>query len=117
MNSSQTSQPLRARISKPSRTAMQSGRGRTDQWVLEYETLSPRRPENLMGWTSSGDTLNQVKLKFNTLEEAVSFAEEKGLAYTVLPDQERVVRPRNYVDNFKYIPPEANQEKSEEKSV
>ncbi len=85
---------------------MQSGRGRVGSWVLEYEPETRRQPENLMGWTSSGDTLNQVKLKFASAEDAIAFAENKGWAYTVLPTQERIVKPRNYVDNFKYIPDE-----------
>ena len=96
------------KIYMPSRNPMQSGRGRgsNEGWVLEYELETPRRPENLMGWTSSSDTLNQVKLNFVSQEDAIAFAEKKGWAYTVLPKQERVVKPRNYVDNFKYIPPE-----------
>ena len=82
---------------------MQSGRGRVGGWVLEYELETARSPEMLMGWTSSGDTLNQVRLKFATAEDAIQFAQDKGWAYTVLPAQERIVTPRNYVDNFKYI--------------
>jgi len=100
---------MNVKIYSPARSAMQSGRAKTEGWVLEYETTTARRPENLMGWTSSGDTLNQVKLKFPTQEDAVRFAQSKGWGYTVLPAQERQVRPRNYVDNFKYIPPEDQQ--------
>lgn len=84
---------------------MQSGRGKIGQWLLEYETATPRQPEALMGWTASGDTLNQVKLTFDTLEDATGFAEKEGLAYTVMPEHQRRVKPRNYGDNFKYIPP------------
>jgi len=97
---------MNVRIFKPSKNAMQSGRGKTHQWILEHEDLSARRPEHLMGWTSSNDTLNQVRLRFDSAQEAIAFAEEKGWPYTVLPDQGRKLRPRNYVDNFKYIPPE-----------
>ena len=85
---------------------MQSGKGKTHQWVLEYELESSRAPESLMGWASSEDTLNQVRLKFDTCDEAVAFAKGKGWNTTILPSQARVVIPRNYVDNFKYIPPE-----------
>jgi len=85
---------------------MQSGRAKTQSWVLEYELKSQRAPENLMGWTSSKDALGQVKLNFSSMEKAVEFANCKGWTYTVLPAQERKVTPRNYVDNFKYIPPE-----------
>ncbi len=99
---------MNVKIYTPSKTTMQAGRAKTGGWVLEYELATPRIPENLMGWTASGDTLNQVKLEFGTMQDAISFAEKKGWPYTVLPAQERVVKPRNYVDNFKYIPPEEN---------
>jgi hypothetical protein len=83
---------------------MQSGRGNTKKWVLEYEPLTPRRPEPLMGWISSGDTLNQVRLYFDTKEDAIAYAQRKGLDYTVDPEQTRRVTPRNYADNFRPRP-------------
>ena len=83
---------------------MQSGRGKTKSWVLEFDLLTARRPEPLMGWTSSGDTLNQVRLTFATSEDAVAYAERKGLDYAVEPEHVRRVRPRNYADNFKPRP-------------
>lgn len=85
---------------------MQSGRGKTALWVLEYETVSKRAPEALMGWTSSEDTLNQVQLKFDTVDEAIAFAEKKGWDYTLAEEHIRKVRPRNYGDNFRYVPVE-----------
>ena len=97
---------MKVRIFQPSKNAMQSGRANTGKWVLEYELETKRQPEHLMGWTSSGDTLNQVRLKFKTADDAVAYAEARGWDYTVLTPQERRVVPRNYVDNFKYIPPE-----------
>ena len=57
-----------------------------------------------MGWCSSEDTLNQVQIKFATLDEAVGFAEKKGWDYKISQPRERRVVPRNYGDNFKYIP-------------
>lgn len=97
---------MKAKIYKPSKSAMQSGRGRGKSWVLEYEPTSSRQAEPLMGWTSSEDTLNQVKLKFSSSDDAVAYAEKKGWDYTILPEQTRRVKPRNYTDNFKYIPVE-----------
>ncbi len=94
------------RIYRPSKTAMQSGRANTQQWVLEYETATARRPEHLMGWTASGDTLNQVKLRFPSAEEAVAFAKRKGWSYAVQPEHERRIRPRNYQQNFRFRPAE-----------
>lgn len=83
---------------------MQSGRA-TPFWILEYDSDAQRSPEPLMGWTQSDDTLHQVKMKFDSLQKAQKYAEEKGLKYTVLPAHIKRVKPRNYGDNFKYIPP------------
>ncbi len=94
---------MQVRIYQPAKNAMQSGRAKKC-WVLEYITDTARVPEPLMGWTSSGDTKNQVRLRFDTLEAARAFAREKGWTYTEQPAQKRVVRPRNYGDNFKVIP-------------
>ena len=97
---------MRARIYKPSRNTMQSGRGKTKTWVLEYENDSARTPEQLMGWVSSEDTNNQVKLRFDSEKDAIKFAKSKGLDYKVTAEQTRKTKPRNYGDNFKYIPVE-----------
>jgi hypothetical protein len=98
---------MKARIYRPSKTATQSGLAKTDVWVLEYEPATERKPEPLMGWTASGDTFNQVRLKFTSLEEAKAFAEKKGIEYSVRKPQKRRVRPRNYADNFRYIKTES----------
>jgi len=95
---------MKVRIYRPDKNAMQSGRGKT-QWLLDYETVSRRQPESLMGWTSSEDTLNQVVLKFDTRDEAIAFAKRKGWEYSIAPEHDRKITPRNYGDNFRYIPP------------
>ena len=92
----------RARILRPAKTAMQSGTALTRKWVLEYEPATPRQPDPLMGWSSARDTLNQVRLRFETLEEAVAFAERKGLDFTVVEPQARHPKPKSYADNFRY---------------
>jgi len=97
---------IKARIYKPSKSAMQSARGKSKQWVLEYENTTAKGPEPLMGWTQSGDTLGQVRLKFDSLADAQDYAEKKGLYCKVQTPSERKVKPRNYGDNFKYIPVE-----------
>ncbi|MGH1456165.1 MAG: ETC complex I subunit [Alphaproteobacteria bacterium] len=97
---------MNVKIYKPTKNAMQSGRAGLNDWVLEYNTTSSRQAEPLMGWTSSKDTLNQVRLKFDTCDDAVAFAEGKGWDYDVTPESVRRVKPKNYTDNFKYIPPE-----------
>lgn len=94
------------RIYRPAKSAMQSGRAKAQDWVLEYELKTARQPDGLMGWTSSGDALNEVRLSFSTMDDAVAYALKKGWGYTVQTAEERTIRPRNYVDNFKYVPPE-----------
>lgn len=97
---------MKARIYKPSKSAMQSGHAGGESWRLEYEPNTNKGPEPLMGWTASGDTLGQVSLKFQTLEDAVAYAQKKGIEYTVLQSKPRKIKPRNYSDNFRYIPPQ-----------
>jgi hypothetical protein len=99
---------MKVRIYRPSKNTMQSGLGKTKLWVLESELETPRGPEPLMGWTASGDTLNQVKLRFATQEQAVAYAEQQGWQFTLDTSHERIIRPRNYADNFRYIPPKDN---------
>ena len=91
-----------ARIHKPAKTAMQSGQARTKQWLLEFERTEPREIEPLMGWTSSGDTRQQVKLWFDTKEEAVAYATREGIPFRVEEPQEAKRRTIAYADNFKF---------------
>jgi len=91
-----------ARIYRPAKTAMQSGRGQTRKWILEYEPASPRSPDPLMGWATAADTLNEVQLRFDTCDEAVAFADKLGLDYTVIAPHDTVERPKSYADNFRY---------------
>ncbi len=66
------------KIYKPARNAMQSGKGKAQSWVLEHEAEAPRSRDPLMGWTSSGDTRQQLKLFFDTREEAMAYADARG---------------------------------------
>jgi ETC complex I subunit conserved region len=91
-----------ARIYRPAKTAMQSGRALTREWVLEFEQGSQRRPDPLMGWSSAQDTLNQIKLRFDTLDEAKAYAEKHDLDYAIVEPQERRLKPKSYADNFRY---------------
>ena len=93
---------MRARIYQPPKTAMQSGRAGTDIWVLEFEPNAPRRPDPLMGWIGSTDTLAQVRLQFATREEAVGYAEKHGIAYAVELPHTRRVKPKAYAENFAF---------------
>lgn len=90
-----------ARIYRPSKTAMQSGRALTRRWVLEFEPERPRTVEPLMGWTSSADMRSQILLEFDTREEAVAYAEKNQIPYQVFEPHALKVRPKSYADNFR----------------
>ena len=93
----------RARIFQQPKNAMQSGYAATHEWVLEFEPGDPQRPDPLMGWIGGADTRTQsLRLKFDTREEAVAYADKHGLRYEVeLPHKRRVV-PKAYADNFRF---------------
>jgi len=93
---------MKVRIFKPSKTAMQSGQANTKRWLLEFEPLAPRTKDPLMGWTSSTDMRQQLRLRFETKEEAIAYAERHGLEYQVIENQQASVRPKAYADNFKW---------------
>jgi hypothetical protein len=79
---------------------MQSGSGKTKQWVLDYEPEEPRVVESLMGWTSSGDMKSQLRLHFASKHEAIAYAERHGIAYQVFDAKPAVRRGLSYADNF-----------------
>ena len=93
---------MRARIYQPAKTAMQSGTAKTHSWVLEYAPAAAREVDPLMGWTSSGDTQTQVKLRFASREEALAYAEAQGIDAVVTEPKHRRpnIRPRGYGENF-----------------
>ena len=90
----------RARIFMPPRSAMQSGRGKTHGWVLEFEPGEKLRLDPLMGWAGSGDTNGQVRLHFETLEQAIAYAAAQGIPCDVEQPTPRQFRPKSYADNF-----------------
>jgi len=93
---------MRARIFQPPKTAMQSGWAKTHVWAIEFINDHARRADPLMGWIGGGDTQTQVKLTFETREEAIAYAERAGLQYEVELPQTRRIKPKAYSDNFKY---------------
>ena len=93
---------MKARIYQPAKTSMQSGRSKMKRWVLEFPRSSAVKPDALMGWQSSSDTQRQVRMYFATKEEAIAFADAKGLAYDMREPQRRSLRMKTYADNFAY---------------
>ena len=93
---------MTARIFKPAKNAMQSGTAKAREWQLDYEPEQPRAIEPLMGWTSSGDMKQQLRLRFETKEEAVSYCEKRDIPYQVSEPHEPARRKMAYADNFAF---------------
>ncbi|WGF90143.1 ETC complex I subunit [Marinivivus vitaminiproducens] len=89
-----------ARIFRPAKTAVSSGRFKTRSWVLEMEPRSRKEADPLMGWLGSDDTEQQLQLRFPTKEAAIAHAEREGIEYRVFEPNERVVKPKSYAENF-----------------
>ena len=92
---------MTARIFRPAPNAMQSGRGKSKRWLLVHEPSAPREIDPLMGYTSSADMNDQVRLSFDTLEDAEAYARSMGLAYTVQQAHDPAPKRVAYSDNFR----------------
>ena len=92
---------MTARIYRPARNAMQSGKGKSKQWVLVHELAESKSIDPLMGYTTSGDTRQQVRLSFETQEEAEAYAQKNGIAYSVQPAHDATPKRVSYPDNFR----------------
>ena len=94
---------MQVRIYRPAKTAMQSGKGNTRAWVLEYEPAARKEADALMGWLGSDDTTQQVCIRFADKEEAVAYAKRKGLDFQVFEEAaKKPAPPKNYSDNFRF---------------
>lgn len=104
---------MRVRVYRPAKSAAQSGRAKSHEWVVEPELLTARTPDPLMGWTSASDTLGELRgrLRFGTLDEALAFARSKGWEGIVEEPAERRITPRNYLDNFRSVRPQDEERK------
>ena len=89
----------RAKIYKPSKTAMQSAQGNARNWLLEFDTLSTGISP-LMGWESSRDTMSEVKLEFLTKDQAINYAKNNNIDYYIIEPQKRKIIKKSYSDNF-----------------
>ena len=89
-----------SRIFRPAKTAMQSGKARAQDWVLEFAPASARVSDPLMGWTLTDDTSAQVRLSFESRDEAVAYAQKHGLAFQVTEPKAPRRILKAYADNF-----------------
>ncbi len=90
----------KARIFKPAKNAMQSGTANVNHWRLEWEPETRKTTDKLIGWNGSTDMKQEVKLKFDTLEEAVKYAESNGIEYEVFEEHKSKFKPKSYAENF-----------------
>ena len=89
----------KAKIYIPNKNPMQSGVGKLDKWILEFETTDPTK-NPLMGWESSNDTLSELKLEFSTKELAINYAKKKKIEFEIIEPKKRKIVKKSYADNF-----------------
>ena len=89
----------KAKIYKPNKTAMQSGLGKTNKWILEFEVDDPTK-NPLMGWESSADTYSELKLEFSTKDLAIEYAKKRKIDYELIDTKIRKIVKKSYSDNF-----------------
>jgi len=88
------------KIYKPSKSSMQSALGNTKQWLAEYIHEKDKIKDTLMGWNSSLDTKEQIKIFFETKEQAIEWAKKNNEQFIVIEPKERKIKPKNYASNF-----------------
>lgn len=90
-----------ARIYQRPKNAMQSGKARISDWLLEFEPAEAKRADPLMGWAGSGDMQQQIVLKFASVDEARAYAERYGIEAMVVPTPPKRLKLQSYADNFR----------------
>ena len=89
----------KAKIYIPTKNSMQSGLGKNDKWIIEFETkdtgINP-----LMGWESSSDTLSELNLEFSSKELAIEYAKKKNIEFEIIEPKRRKIVKKSYADNF-----------------
>jgi len=89
----------KAKIYKPNKSAMQSGLGKIEKWILEFEVSDPTK-NPLMGWESSNDTYSELKLEFSSKDLAIKFAKKKKIDFEIIEPKTRKIVKKSYADNF-----------------
>ena len=89
----------KAKIYIPNKSPMQSGLGKTDKWILEYETRDPTK-NPLMGWESSNDTFSELRLEFSSKELAINYAKKMKIDFEIIKPKKRNIVKKSYANNF-----------------
>jgi len=92
---------MQAKIYKPAKTAMQSGRAKYNKWILKISDSKNQTKDTMMGWNGGSNTTSQIQLQFKTKEDAINYAKSNNINYEVLETSERKVISKSYADNFK----------------
>ena len=92
---------MKAKIYKPAKTAMQSGRAKYNKWLLKFSDQKNQIKDTMMGWNGGSNTVSQIELKFSSRKEAINYAKKNRIDYEVLETSERKVINKSYSDNFK----------------
>ena len=87
-------------IKRPSKTNMQSGLKKTKSWIIEFEFDPSLKKDVLMGWNSSKNTTKQLKLNFDTLDDAISWCQKNTYQYRIVDQTYKQVKPKSYASNF-----------------
>ena len=90
------------KVYQPAKTAMQSGTAGTKKWILEFLPSAPKFVDDLMGWVGQTDTTQQMKLSFETEEEAMAYAKARGYRISESKPRKRILKPKAYADNFRF---------------
>ncbi len=91
---------MRALIYKPTKTAMQSGKAKIENWILEYQPESGKIVDKLMGWQGSEDMNQEVRISFPTKASAVEYASKNDINFEVIEPKERKIKSQSYAENF-----------------
>ncbi|VAV99578.1 hypothetical protein MNBD_ALPHA06-1342 [hydrothermal vent metagenome] len=91
---------MSALIYQPDRNAMQSGKAKTKIWILEFDRQTARKIDPLTGWTGSNDMLSQVKMRFESAQDAERYATRHGISYKLIEKTKPVRQSKSYSDNF-----------------
>ena len=89
----------KAKIYKPSKTAMQSGKGNSKNWLLKFDTQNTGT-NPLMGWETSNDTFSEIKLEFSTKDKAIKYAKKNNIDFYIIEPQKNKFIKKSYADNF-----------------
>ncbi len=90
------------KIYQPTKTAMQSGRGKIKKWIVEYVSNEIPEKDPLMGWNSSNDSKSQIKIYFDNKESAIEWVKKNNYQFEIIENQVRKIKPKNYSDNFSF---------------